>query len=269
MDEEKLNMLTSLFKKSDRILVAFSGGVDSSFLLYVLNKFTNSEVKGLTIKTPYIPQWEVDEASSFCKKHDIDHQIIELPFPESVINNPGDRCYRCKKILFSKISEYAQTEGFNIIADGSNADDTGDYRPGMKALKELEIHSPLLELGIGKQEIRNKLKEFGLEVWNKPAYACLLTRLQHDVKVENKALSIVEKAEVYIKELGFPGTRVRLHGDLARLECPPTQITAICSAETSKNISEYIKNLGVKYVTIDIDGYRTGSMNSEKSSDYE
>ena len=241
--------------------LAFSGGVDSTFLLYSLARIFKLKVKAFTIKTPYIPQWEVNEAISFCRKYNIDHEVVNMPFHESIISNPQDRCYRCKKLLFSRIKEYAEVNKFNIIVDGSNADDTSDYRPGMRALEELKIMSPLLLSGISKAEIREQLKEWGLEIWNKPAYACLLTRIPHDIIVDEDTLSRIEKAELYIKNLGFPGTRVRVHGEVARLECFPQHISELSDDKLRAKIIKELKLIGFKYISLDLEGYRTGSLN--------
>lgn len=257
----KIRKLCELFRPDDRVLIAFSGGVDSTFLLYALSEYCKLDVKALTIQTPYIPGWEATEASGFCKDHKIEHDILKLPFPKSIITNPGDRCYRCKHTLFNAITEYASKHKYNIVADGSNVDDTGEHRPGIKALKELKIRSPLIEAGFTKKDIRQDLKEAGLEIWNKPAYACLLTRLPHDIRVDTKELFIIEEAEIYLKELGFEGTRVRLHKDIARLECSQDHFSLLTEKSNRDLISDKLKQLGIKFVTIDIDGYRTGSMN--------
>jgi uncharacterized protein (TIGR00268 family) len=261
--KDKINNMLKLFNKDDRILVAFSGGVDSTFLLYTLSVIHKLTVRAVTIKTPYIPQWEVDEAKSFCKNYKIEHDVLALPFPKTIVTNPGDRCYKCKSILFSKIKDFAVAYNCNIIVDGSNADDTRDYRPGMKALKELKIVSPLLRSNIAKDEIRKQLKSWGLKIWNKPAYACLLTRIPHDTDVDEKMLHIIEKAELFIKNLGFAGTRVRLHGEIARLECDPNYIESISKNSTRQQISQELKHLGIKYVTLDMEGYRMGSLNPD------
>jgi len=261
MIREKVERFRKLFNDQDRVMVAYSGGVDSSLLLYLLAGETGSKVFAVTIKTPYIPQWEVDEAAEICKSLNIDHRIISMPIPGTIISNPPDRCYRCKKILFSRITEYASEKGCNIITDGTNADDMGDHRPGLKALEELKVLSPLLESGFTKDDIRTLLREYNSEIWNKPAYACLLTRIPHDTEVSISMLTSIEKAERYIHELGFPGTRVRLHDDLARIECPPGQLEKIFVAENRGRITGYLKSLGISYVTLDLEGYRTGSLN--------
>lgn len=268
MKGEKVERFKNLFNDNDRILVAYSGGVDSSLLLYLLAGTTGSTVYAVTIKTPYIPQWEVDEAAAICSSLDINHKIITLPVPGTIISNPPDRCYRCKKILFSRIKEYASEIGCNIIVDGTNADDRGDHRPGMRALEELKIVSPLLVSGFTKAEIRSLLREYNSEIWNKPAYACLLTRIPHDTVVDIGMLNQVEKAERFIHKLGFPGTRVRLHDDLARIECPPSLIDGILVKGIRDQIISFLKSLDIKYITIDLEGYRTGSLNKpEKTVD--
>lgn len=215
----------------------------------------------VTIKTPYIPQWEVDEAAEFCRSMNIDHDILELALDNSLLLNPPDRCYRCKSILFSQIKKYALDRGFNIIVDGSNADDTRDYRPGMKALRELEVRSPLLEKGFTKQEIRKHLRDFGLEIWDKPAYACLLTRIPYNTKITAGKLGLIVEAELFIHKLGFPGARVRLHDNIARLEINTAYFSRILEEEIRMKLVKEFKKLGIEYISLDLEGYRTGSMN--------
>lgn len=262
--DNKIKHIYRDFTSADNILVAFSGGVDSSFLLYVLKTFSDVNVSAVTIKTPYIPQWEVDEAISFCKSLGINHSIIQMPLHKSVIMNPGDRCYRCKSLLFNRIKEHAASGGFNIIADGSNADDIKDYRPGMKALKELDIRSPLLEAGFTKDMIRKHLKSFGLEIWDKPAYACLLTRIPYDTKIEIRDLNIIEESERYLHKLGFPGTRVRLHDNMARIETNSRFFEKIIEAGIREKIIHAFKAAGIKFISLDLEGYRSGSLNTKK-----
>lgn len=257
----RIKHLGSTFRSTDNILVAFSGGVDSTFLLYVLSKYSDAKVAAVTIKTPYIPQWEVDEAAEFCRSMDIDHEILELALDNSLVSNPPDRCYRCKSILFGQIKKYALDRGFNIIVDGSNADDTSDYRPGMKALRELDVRSPLLENGFTKREIRKHLRDFKLEIWDKPAYACLLTRIPYNTGITAAKLGLIEEAELFMHKLGFPGARVRLHDNIARLEINTAYFSMILEEETRMKIVKEFKNLGIEYISLDLEGYRTGSMN--------
>jgi len=263
--ENKVKLLCKSFSASDNVLVAFSGGVDSSFLLYILKRFSVAGISAITIKTPYIPEWEVNEAKAFCEFLSINHEIINLPLPDSVIMNPHDRCYLCKSALFGHIKTYAVREGFNIIADGSNADDMNDYRPGMKALKELEIRSPLLEFGFRKEEIRQKLKDYGLKIWDKPAYACLLTRIPYDTQINKHDLGIIEKGERLLHELGFRGARVRLHKNSVRIELNPEYFGKILDDKVRKEIIESFRASGVEFISLDLEGYRMGSMNPKKN----
>lgn len=259
--KNKVKILCSSFSDSDNILVAFSGGVDSSFLLYMLRMFSGARVSAITIKTTYIPEWEIDEAKSFCKSFNINHEIIELPLHKSIIMNPPDRCYLCKSILFGQIKAYAAKKGFNIIADGSNADDKKDYRPGMEALKELEIRSPLLESGFSKEEIRKQLREYGLEIWDKPAYACLLTRIPYNTRIDKRDLTIIEEGERLLHNLGFRGARVRLHNNTARIELSTGYFNEILEDKVRKKIIHSFKTSGIEFISLDLEGYRMGSMN--------
>lgn len=262
--ENKVKLLCNSFSASDNVLVAFSGGVDSSFLLYILRKFSVAGISAITIKTPYIPEWEVNEAKAFCESLSINHEIINLTLPDSIIMNPHNRCYLCKSALFGHIKTYALRKGLNIIADGSNADDMNDYRPGMKALKELEIRSPLLEFGFRKAEIRQKLKDYGLKIWDKPAYACLLTRIPYDTQINKHDLNIIEKGERLLHELGFRGARVRLNKNSVRIELNPGYFGKILDDKVRKEIIDSFKASGVKFISLDLEGYRMGSMNPKK-----
>jgi len=178
-------------------------------------------------------------------------------------NNPPERCYLCKKTLFTGISDLAGKNGFKHIVDGTNADDTGDFRPGLKALKELGIRSPLLESGLTKQDIRDLAKIEKLDIWDKPAMACLLTRIPYNTKISEGMLNMIEQAENIMYDAGFPGTRVRIHGDLARIECLPGYFNRIISGDDREHIITNFKRIGFRYVSLDLEGYRTGSSNPE------
>ncbi|MGD0340158.1 MAG: ATP-dependent sacrificial sulfur transferase LarE, partial [Bacteroidales bacterium] len=219
MTESKSIKLDSILKELKSGVIAFSGGVDSSFLAYRAAQIRNLKMIAITISTPYIPAREIKEAVDFTKKHGINHKIIDVPFPEIIRHNPVERCYLCKKILFTRIAEFASENGYKYILDGTNADDTGTLRPGLKALMELSVRSPLAEAGMTKKEIREFLFKEGLDIWDKPSMACLLTRIPYDAEVSEGMLSMIEHAEDYLFEKGYPGTRVRIHNDIARIEC--------------------------------------------------
>lgn len=263
MAETKSDILDSILTELRSFVVAFSGGVDSSFLLYRAHGLKKVDITGITIRTPYIPSSEIEEASAFAEAYGIKHRIIDLDFPDSLRYNTESRCYICKKTLFTEVKRYAAENGYLHVIEGTNADDTGEYRPGIKALRELGIRSPLQEAGLTKKEIREILRQNGLSIWDKPAMSCLLTRIPYDTKVQESMLCMVEKAEKYLFERGYPGTRVRLHGDIARIECLPVYFEKIIQSEERKEISSFLKKTGFRYVSLDLEGYRSGSLNEK------
>lgn len=260
----KYNKLVDNLKKRKSLAIAYSGGVDSTFLLKTAGNVLGNKVVAYTIKTPYIPRWEVDEAVDIAKDFGVTHKIIDMPFPESIKNNPQERCYLCKKMLFARLLEEARAEGIEFVAEGTNADDTDDYRPGLKALEELQVISPLLEAGITKEEIRILSKEMGLPTWDKPAYACLLTRIPYDTKITHDTLRMIEEGEKFLAAQGFRGTRVRVHNDIARIETRSEWFMQIMDDGKIESIVKEFKNIGFKYITLDMEGYRTGCFNPEK-----
>jgi uncharacterized protein len=259
----KLLKLKTILKSYRSVVIAFSGGTDSTFLLHCATQIPNLRLIAVTVKTPYIPDWEMNEAVDFCKNNNIDHKLIKLPFPELIRNNPVERCYLCKKSLFAKIISFANENNFEYVADGTNADDTGDFRPGLKALAELSVKSPLLESELSKIEIRELSEKEGLPTWSKPPYACLLTRIPYNSSVNEEILNKIEEAEIFIKEAGFPGTRVRINGDEARLECPPAYLEKIIEKQHRDIIIKRFKEIGFRFISLDLEGYRTGSLNPQ------
>jgi uncharacterized protein len=263
MAENKKKMLDDILKELKSFVVAFSGGADSSLLLYTAHSLKLKEMIGVTIRTPYIPEVELDEASEFARLHGINHKIIDLSFPEAVRNNPVDRCYLCKRTLFTELLGFAVENGFRYVIDGTNADDTNVYRPGLRALRELGIRSPLLEAGLTKENIREMLRQEGLPVGNKPAMACLLTRIPYNTTVSESMLKMIEEAEYFLLNNGYPGTRVRIHGDLARIECSPAYFEKIIQHPDKELIINKLKEIGFRFVSLDLEGYRSGSADQE------
>ena len=236
--------------------IAFSGGVDSTFLLMAAHEALGDKVLAITVRTPYIPEWEINEARDFSAKLGVKHLIIEIPLENEILNNPENRCYLCKRIIFKKLRDAAAREGFINLLDGTNSDDSEENRPGMKALRELNILSPLKENGFNKKDIRNYSRINNLPTWDKPAYACLLTRIPYNNRVDNDMLKKIEKAEKFLIDLGIKAVRVRIHGDLARIETEPILIKKIFEENLFKLISKQLKDFGFKYVTLDLEGYR-------------
>lgn len=269
--ESPYQQLVHHIKALKRAVVAFSGGVDSSLLAYIAHQALCGKPDGpdgeagdllaITIKTPYIPDWEIEEAQLFAQKYHIDHKIIELEIPAQIIQNPPDRCYLCKKEIFTAIRNQAHKLGIDNIIEGSNKDDVNDYRPGMRALKELHIASPLLELGITKKTLRELSRELGLPTWDKPAYACLLSRLPYHTEITAEELERIAEAELVLRELNIRGSRVRSHGDIARIEVPVTSFADLLKNDVRTRLIEKIKHCGYLYVTLDLEGYQTGSLN--------
>lgn len=261
MTGDKFQQLLSYLKDLGHVAVAFSGGVDSTLLLKAASMALQDDVLAVSVKTPYIPEWELEEAIAFTKENNIRHRILQFEFKDQLRGNPKDRCYLCKTNLFRYMQDEIRMEGIPYLLDGTNFDDLGDYRPGLKALKELGIRSPLLELKITKAEIRQFSRELHLSTSDKPAYACLLTRIPYDEPVSDDLLVRIGKAETCLRTLGFMGSRVRTHGNLARIEIPWQSLPGVLNADLFRKITAELKSLGFGYVTLDMEGYRMGSHN--------
>lgn len=260
--ENKLLVLREFFRSRGSAAVAFSGGVDSTFLLKVAHEELGEKAVAVTVFSPLIPKKEAQDAENFCKNENIRHFVLELD-PLKIPgfkDNPENRCYICKKEIFSKIRSLAFENGILTVCDGSNADDTGDYRPGMQAIRELGIKSPLLECGLTKNEIRILSKEMDLPCWNKPSAACLASRFVYGETITEKKLKMVENAECFLHEKGFLQLRVRIHGEnLARIEIEKNDFNKILAIKDE--INSFFKELGFVYTTLDLTGFRSGSMN--------
>lgn len=263
--DKKYNSLLSILKDMGRVVVAFSGGTDSTFLLAAAKQALHDEVTAVTVKSVLHPDFEVDEAEWIAAQLEVRHRIVDagnLIQGKELVSNPVNRCYICKTDIFKTLQATAEKESLGTVIDGSNTDDEGDFRPGMKALQELGIRSPLKEAGLSKQEIRKLSKALNLTTWDKPAQTCLATRIPYGSRITLEKLKRIEKAEKALRQLGFSQIRVRDHGDIARIEVPAGErIKLIEDATLSDMIVMKFKVLGYHYVTMDIEGYRTGSMN--------
>lgn len=260
--EEKEKKLAVLLEKCMPLAVAFSGGVDSTYLLHEAVKAGKEKVTALIMKTPSVPERELDEAVAFCKSRGISFFVLPAdPFSAAGFKENGrDRCYICKHFLFSALLEKAKEEGIPFVADGTNADDRKEFRPGLRALKELDIRSPLAEAGLTKKEIRELSEKEGLPTWNKPSFSCLATRFPYGEELTVEKLRRTEAAENLLAELGFTQRRVRIHGNLARIEVLPAEIPLLL--ERRDMISSRLEELGFLYTTVDLKGFRSGSMDT-------
>jgi uncharacterized protein len=259
----KYENLKDILAGMQKVLVAFSGGVDSTFLLKVAQDVLGSDVLAVIASSATYPANEQQEALRLAKTMKVSHRVIhtkELDDP-NFRDNPPERCYFCKKELFSRLKEIAAEENIPHVLDGSNAEDTFDFRPGSKAARELDVRSPLVEAGLIKNEIRMLSKKLGLPTWNKPAMACLSSRFPYFTSIENESLRQVDQAEEYLRSKGFSQIRVRHHGQVARIELEQKDFSLIMEKETREEIVASLKKIGYAYVTLDLVGYRTGSMN--------
>ena len=261
--QAKLNTLKNNIRKMESIAVAYSGGVDSTFLLKVAHDTLDGQVIAVTARSSTYPEREFRQAVDFTRRIGVKHIVVtseELDI-EGFSDNPVNRCYLCKRELFSKILDAARENGIRHVADGSNTDDLSDYRPGMKAVQELGVVCPLREAGMGKDDIRILSKRMDLPTWNKPAFACLSSRFPYGQKITREKLQAIDQMEQFLMDLGFRQVRVRHHGDIARIEVAAEERSKFFDTSLMDQVYEKCKQSGFAYVTLDLKGYRTGSMN--------
>ena len=260
---KKYNYLIVTLKSYEKAAVAFSGGVDSTFLAKAMHDALGKKAVAVTVDSAAYPAESIVETRKLARLIGI--RLIEIPMNVTDIphfcDNPPDRCYHCKKALFSLMLKSAEEEGIHILADGSNKDDDRDYRPGLRALAELNIKSPLKEHGFTKNDIRSISKKLGLPTWNMQSFACLASRFPYGDKITQGLLERTGKAEAVLRDLGINQYRVRNHGDIARIEVGAEGFNLLKKKKMRKKIVKQLKSLGYTYITLDMEGYRTGSMN--------
>ena len=259
----KLEKLEEYIGSLGSLAVGFSGGVDSALLLTVAHNVLGERAIAVTEADPSVPEREVMEAEEFCSRMGIRHIVCyfdPLKIDEYRHNSP-DRCYFCKRGIFTEIRKIADENGIENVAEGSNTDDMGDYRPGLRAVEELSVKSPLREAGLCKRDIRLISKAMGLPTWSKPAYACLASRFVYGEEITEKKLHMIDQAEQFLIEQGFLEERVRLHQNVARIEVPEEDIARLASGDVRHKVYDKFKEIGFAYVALDMKGYRCGSMN--------
>ena len=261
--DEKFKKLKSILKSMGEVVIAFSGGVDSTFLLKVAKDVLGDRVLGILADSPTYPSREYKEAMKIASQIGVEIKVIHTKETDDIKfrENPVNRCYFCKTELFTKIKDIAKKENFKNIVDGSNADDLGDYRPGMKALEEKNIRSPLKEAGLSKSEIRQLSKMLNLPTWDKPALACLSSRFPYGEKIDLKKLNMIDEVENYLHDEGFENVRARHYDKTLRIEVSQNEIDKFFDFKTRERVVKRVKEIGYTYVTLDLEGYRQGSMN--------
>lgn len=260
--EEKYQRLLAVIAKHGRVAVAFSGGVDSSFLCKAARDAVGDGAIAITMVSPMMPSDDLDMARRIAGLTGVRHLLVEdKELDEPIAANPVNRCYFCKKIEFARIAELAIAEGARVVLDGSNLDDEADYRPGLKALSELGVCSPLREAGLHKADIRELSRELGLPTWDKPAAACLGSRVPYGERITLEKLRAIDRAEQVLRKHGFRQCRVRHHGDIARIEVAPAERTLFFDTNRLDEVSREIKEAGFRYVALELEGYQTGSLN--------
>jgi uncharacterized protein len=266
--QEKFSRLLSLLIHAESAVLAFSGGVDSSFLLRAM-KMAGIRFLAVTGSSETVPEKDLGLAVSFAEREGAAHRVITTGEMQNelFVTNPPDRCFYCKEDLFQRLQEIARTENYCFMFDGSNVDDFSDYRPGRKAAELYGVRSPLAESGLSKQDIRILSKDLGLETWDRPASPCLSSRFTYGQRITSDLLKRVEKAEEFLRTLGLSTVRVRVHGDMARIEVPQHDMSLILEEHIRYRIAEFLRSLGFSFISLDLEGFRSGSMNRSLSQE--
>jgi uncharacterized protein len=263
IQQDKLEQLKEIIGEMGSVIVAYSGGVDSAFLAVTANQVLGPQAIAVTAKSPSLAPSELVGAVELAQRFGLNHRVIETKEVERadyLANNPN-RCFFCKDELYTHLAALASSENVAWVANGTNADDLGDFRPGLEAAKQYGVRSPLVEAGLVKEEIRRFSKEMDLPVWDKPAQACLSSRIPYGTPVSVEALTRIAQAEEFLRGLGLKQLRVRHHGTVARIEVAPEDFSSLLTGETRNQITQRFKAIGYSYVTLDLDGFRSGSMN--------
>ncbi len=260
---EKEQRLFEILRKMERAIVAFSGGVDSSYLAYVAHAALGQNALAVTALSPSVPERQKQDALDFARRLSLNHRVIETGEvdKDEYRKNPPNRCYFCKTELYEKLQALARELGVPWVLDGTNLDDLGDYRPGRQAAAEHNVRSPLAEAGMTKRDIRELSRRAGLPTWDQPASPCLSSRFAYGIEITPERLHVVERGEELLRALGFRQFRVRYHGELVRLEFAGEELTRALDAEMARTLATKFKKLGFKYITLDLEGYRSGAMN--------
>jgi uncharacterized protein len=261
--DRKEQHLRQILADCGRLVVAYSGGVDSAFLAWQAHQVLGDQMRAVIADSASLARTHLEDALAFVRDHQIPVEVVETRELENpaYIRNDSMRCFHCKDELFSVLERYRETLGFNAIAYGVNADDEGDFRPGQQAARQHHVLAPLLAAGLSKAEIRELARQADLRLWDKPASACLSSRLEYGRAVTPEALTVVERGEDALRAMGFRQFRVRHHGETVRIEIAPEELPRALTAEMARELTTVFKALGFKFVTLDLEGFRSGSMN--------